>query len=49
MAAPPPKKAWYKHWWIWPIVVGVGAGAFLGARQLSGGGSKIVIDNSGNF
>ena len=48
--APPPKKKWYEHWWIYPIIAGAGVGIFFGARQLGGaGGSKVVFENEGNF
>lgn len=48
--APAPPKAWYERWWIYPIILGVGAGIYFGATQIGGkGGSKVVIDNSGNF
>ncbi len=45
-----PPKAWYEHWWIYPLIVGAGAAIYLGATQLGGSsGSKISVDNSGNF
>jgi len=48
--SPAPKKKWYELWWIYPILVGAGVGIFFGAREIGGsGGSKIVIDNKGNF
>lgn len=48
--SPPPKKKWYENWWIYPLLVGAGVGIFFGVREIGGsGGSKVVIDNSGNF
>ncbi|HLG18194.1 MAG TPA: PEGA domain-containing protein [Bdellovibrionota bacterium] len=49
-ASPVPEKKWYERWWIWPLLVVAGAGVYLGATQIgSSEGSKIVIDNRGNF
>ena len=45
-----PGKRWYEHWWIYPILAVAGAGIYLGATELgSSSGSKIIIDNQGNF
>ncbi len=50
LVTPPQPKKWYERWWIYPLLAGAGVGVFLGARQIgSTGGSKVVIDNQGNF
>lgn len=42
-------KPWYKKWWIYPIILGAGAGIYLGAQQIGGkSGTKIIFDNGGN-
>ena len=44
-----PQKPWYKKWWIYPVIVGVGAGAYLGFTRIGGSsGATIIFDNSGN-
>lgn len=44
-----PKKPWYKVWWIYPVIVGAGVGAFFGAKELGGTkGSKVNVRNNAN-
>jgi tetratricopeptide (TPR) repeat protein len=48
--APVPPKKWYQRWWIYPLIAGSGVGIYFGAKKIGNtGGSKIVIDNRGNF
>jgi len=50
LTKPKPKKSWYEHWWIYPILAAVGVGVYFGATKIGGaGGSKIKINNKGNF
>lgn len=42
------ERPWYKKWWIWALVAGVGAGGYFGVKKAIGSNQgKVIVDNSG--